>query len=64
MLPTPEMSGVSLNLLLAMNALRAQRQQEWLTCWQFPFIFLRLVTPLSDAVNQVEQRINGWLSRD
>ncbi|HCT4436306.1 TPA: hypothetical protein OTX98_001233 [Klebsiella aerogenes] len=64
MLPTPEMAGVSLNLLLAVKALCAPRQQEWLTRWQFPLIFLLLVRPLSDAANQIEQRIDGWFSRD
>ncbi|ENT2952355.1 TPA: hypothetical protein ACV5EY_000178 [Klebsiella aerogenes] len=55
---------MSLNLLLAVKALCAPRQQEWLTRWQFPFIFLLLVRPLSDAANQIEQRIDGWFSRD
>ncbi|HBU8522140.1 hypothetical protein [Klebsiella aerogenes] len=58
------MSGVSLNALLAAKALHAQRQQEWLTRRQFPLISLMLMVLLSGLFNRVEQRINGWLSRD
>lgn len=42
MLQAPELSGVSLNALLAAKTLRAQRQQVWLARWQFPLISLTL----------------------
>lgn len=45
MLQAPELSGVSLNALLAAKELRAQRQQAWLTRWRYPLISLTLVTP-------------------